>query len=198
MIPGKIIRINDKVTFKLWPKLEGKVIKTTSSYSMKLKPTTVSPYYPHPHPNQLEPDLPEVVITMFPLPKPTNIVKEAEEEAEEDSETSHYSSCSRDEDVSSLGTGSGVSAVDSSELDTHTPLDRSTIRAKEIQYWDIAPPAPPQWRSLRGDWRYCHSCESPHPTGELSRLLCVEVGLEYMRDCDGPTVKVGRKRKREE
>ncbi|KAG1782685.1 hypothetical protein EV702DRAFT_1192354 [Suillus placidus] len=192
---------------------------------------------------ELEPDLSEVVVTISPKPKPTNIV----EEAQEDSVTSRYSSRSRDDDVYSLGTESEVSAVNSSELgyladhddngwessslrapsqisplgspyrerqfesgdslnvqsecqdplNTHSPLDCSEISAKETQYWDLAPPAPPQWRSLR-DWRYCPSCENPHPAGELSRLLCVEVGLQYMKDCDGPTVEVGRKRKREE
>ncbi|KAG1764891.1 hypothetical protein EV702DRAFT_1204816 [Suillus placidus] len=78
-------------------------------------------------------------------------------------------------------------------LDTYPLPNPLLIRTKETKYWNVAPPAPQQWWSS-WDWRYCRSCQGPHPSGELKCLLCIEVGLKDMRDCDVRTAEEGRKR----
>ncbi|KAG1827087.1 uncharacterized protein BJ212DRAFT_1294451 [Suillus subaureus] len=98
MIPGRIIRINDKVILKLWPRLEGQVIKSTPLFSLKLKPMTVSPYYPNLHPNELEPAMQQVVITISPLAKATKDDEEDYQDDEDDEEDNLSTSCDSSED----------------------------------------------------------------------------------------------------
>lgn len=163
MIPGKIIRINDKVTFKLWPRLEAQDLKVTPRYSIKVKPMTVSPHYPNSHPDQLVMDMPvqQVVITIQPFPRATDVECQDDEEDSEDSlsTSSHASEESQeDEEAFLLDTDSEATAVnsDSDEVQsewededpfyTYTSLDDLTIHTQEDDDDDEPPPVVGQKR----------------------------------------------------
>ncbi|KAG2141755.1 uncharacterized protein EDB93DRAFT_623349 [Suillus bovinus] len=106
MIPGKVIRINDKVTLKLWPRLEGKVLRITPTYSIEVKPMTVSPHYPKFYPDQLVANVQEVVIIKHPFPEANDVVQEDQEDDEHSKDFLIISSdeseeCNQNEGVSS-------------------------------------------------------------------------------------------------
>ncbi|KAG2078115.1 hypothetical protein BDR04DRAFT_1087839 [Suillus decipiens] len=84
VIPGRIIQISDKVTLKLWPRLQGEIVTSASGISMKLKPMTVSPYYPLLHPSELEFLIQQVVIRIPPLPKANDDVKDKQDDYQRD------------------------------------------------------------------------------------------------------------------
>ncbi|KAG1754556.1 hypothetical protein EDB19DRAFT_2021324 [Suillus lakei] len=242
LIPRKVTLINGKVSLKHRSRLEGKVMPINANYSFKLRPIT------------------PLVIKILPLKR--HIVEddesndaddeggdEEEEEEEEDAiSISTYSAEERDEDweVSSLGTESVISGLNSEDiqyladnydpdwepsslgtpsvisplsspargrrshwgdsphvqsewedpLDTYSPPNQSPELAEET-YWELVPLPPSTWMTSR-DWRYCNSCKWPHPSGELKRLLCVDAGLEDLKNCDDPTHEGARKRKRED
>lgn len=157
MIPGRVIRISDKVTLRLWPILEGQVIRSTPFFSLKLKPMTVSPYYPNLHPSELAPAIQQVVITIPPLPKATKDDQEGYQQGDDDDDQEDHQDHDEEDDEEDVEEDDEEDVEEDDEEDVEEDDNDDEEDVVNIG-------------SNSSEDQDDNSSECPHPTGDLEDI----------------------------